>query len=174
MLVMEDYPAARQLKGRIAISRNRLEKGGDCSGLADPWCRDDRRYCGLGGKRRATGAARCIDDRSATVRTSDEAGELALIIPPSMEEEIPAPVKRRAAEMAVTRPKQSLAVRADPLAPMPDDPQTAAVAEQARRRNRLGQHADFERNYRPDDRPDRLRLAARLPQRLRSAMACSR
>ena len=130
MLVMEDYPAARQLKGKydqtIEWKKVATALGWPILGVAV--------IGGIAGWAANDGQKAPPDALTITLPQSEQAvkqAESALIIPPSMEEEIPAPVKRRAAEMAVTRPKQSLAVRADPLAPMPDDPQTAAVAEQA-------------------------------------------
>ena len=131
MLVMEDYPAARQLKGKYdqtAIDWKKVATalGWPILGVA--------LIGGIAGWAANDGQKAPPDALTITLPQSEQAmkqAELALIIPPSMEEEIPAPVKRRAAEMATMRPRQSVAVRADPLAPMSDDPQTAAVAEQA-------------------------------------------
>ncbi len=131
MLVMEDYPAARQLKGKYdqtAIDWKKVATalGWPILGVA--------LIGGIAGWAANDGRKAPPDALTITLPQSEQAmkqAESALIIPPSMEEEIPAPVKRRAAEMATMRPRQSVAVRADPLAPMSDDPQTAAVAEQA-------------------------------------------
>ena len=96
MLVMEDYPAARQLKGKYdqtAIDWKKVATalgwpilgvaliGGIAGWAANDW---------------AKSAAGCIDDHSAHSPTGDEAGGRvgeASTIPPSMEEKIPAPVK---------------------------------------------------------------------------------